>query len=790
MLAFIVILSFALGAVVSSLHWHRRRRTVTAGAVSLDANPLLTTAPDAVGVWSADQRLVEANPAFEEMSGWRLEEAVGMHVTAFLDPDHLGQFPLRSTDLLSQGPFRSRRLVVRKNGSRIWADIHTVRVGDRTVSIIRDVTERQEVEEALRRREAHFRHLVERGWDVILLLNGDTHLLWSSPSQQRVLGYAPMDNLGRAFTDFVHYEDHGQVQTLLAEVLTAPEAAGTLEARFIHSDGSLVWMEMAARNLLSHPDIASLVIHLRDVTPRKVAEEESAQEQKLISALMDSVPGIVYLFTPEGRLTRWNARLREFSGLTDDELSRVRALDFLPESSWGAAQESIRKALAGEVALLEADMIGPGGEQHPFLFTGTGIELDGNPFLLGIGISIGERKRLKSQLLRAQKLEAVGRLAGGLAHDFNNLLTAVLGNVELVQSALETETVDPGPHLEQIISAVDRASKLARQLLSFSRSDISEPRVVSPDRLLLELDQLLRRVLGRNIEMVTLVPEDVWNIHVDPGQLEQVLTNLAVNARDAMPDGGRLTISLHNSHLDHSEAELCGDIQPGEYVRFQVADTGSGMDEDTVSRIFEPFFSTKPSAKGTGLGLAVCYGIIRGARGCITVDSTVGTGTTFSVLLPRSLADITHDPATDHRVREVHGGSERILVVEDEPQVRLLMEESMRVGGYEVLIARSAEEGLDLFERLDRLPDLIVSDVMLPQKSGPEMVTRIREQYPDIPVLFVSGYTHTYLDTARIPGSDRVRFLPKPFRPRQLLNAIRDILDESEPDRDGGPTGT
>lgn len=404
------------------------------------------------------------------------------------------------------------------------------------------------------------------------------------------------------------------------------------------------------------------------------------------------------------------------------------------------------------------------------------IDLNGQPSVLGQFLDQTEQQRLQVQLQQAQRLESIGRLAGGVAHDFNNLLTVVLGNAALLDASLPEG--DPRrSDLEQISIAGERAERLTRQLLAFARKQAVEPRQLHVNDVVLRTDKMLRRLIGEDVELVTLMGPDVAQVFIDPGQLEQVLLNMAVNARDAMPRGGTLTISTSNIVIEESEARLEPGLSAGPFVRLSIADTGHGMPAYVAEQVFEPFFTTKEAGKGTGLGLATCYGIVKQAGGRIVVDTAEGRGTTFHVDLPRSERPTAPVEGPDTG-RETPGGQETILLVEDEVQVRRLAAAVLRRRGYDVIEAASGPEALALATSFRSTIDLVVTDVVMPQMRGTELSRRIRALRPYIKVLYVSGYTDHDLFKQEA-GYEAPHFLPKPFTPAQLSLRVREVLDEA-----------
>ncbi len=382
----------------------------------------------------------------------------------------------------------------------------------------------------------------------------------------------------------------------------------------------------------------------------------------------------------------------------------------------------------------------------------------------------GELRRSEEQLRQAQKLEAVGRLAAGIAHDFNNLLSVVLSYSEELVAELPEGSANRRDAVE-IMRAGERAAELTRQLLIFSRQQMLAPKVLDLNAVLTNLGRMLTRVVGEDITLALVAAADLGRVKADPGQIEQVLMNLVVNARDAMPDGGALTIETHNVDLDDAYAREHLHVEPGPYVMLSVSDTGVGMDRETQARIFEPFFTTKGPGRGSGLGLSTVFGIIKQSHGSIWVYSEVGRGSTFKIYLPRVDAPSERPPDADRLV----GGTETILLVEDEPQVRAVVRRALERAGYAVLVAQDPDDALRLCEARQPI-DLLLTDVVMPHMNGRELAERVRSRYPATKALFMSGYTddailrHGVLDAG-------VPFLQKPVTPALLARRVRETLD-------------
>jgi nitrogen-specific signal transduction histidine kinase/CheY-like chemotaxis protein len=392
----------------------------------------------------------------------------------------------------------------------------------------------------------------------------------------------------------------------------------------------------------------------------------------------------------------------------------------------------------------------------------------------GIIVEITERKLLENQLQQSRRMEAVGRLAGGIAHDFNNLLTIIKGYAELAMQRTGVQQ-DLRADITQIENAAERASTLIRQLLAFSRRQVLQPKIIDLNAIVLGLDKLLGRLMGEHIEMVTLCGANVGNVKADPAQIEQVIMNLVVNARDAMPKGGRLTVETANVELDSMYARDHVSVKPGAYVMLAVSDTGMGMSPETVAHIFEPFFTTKESGQGTGLGLSTVYGIVKQSGGYIWVYSEPGKGTTFKVYLPR-VSEAVEEKRKQAEPLAEYNGKETILLVEDEEAVRELASLILNAKGYLVLSAPSAQEAEHFSATHRGEIHLLLTDIMMPGASGHELAKRITARHPRTRILYMSGYTDNVLALEGVLEAG-VSFLQKPFTPGALAKKVREVLD-------------
>ncbi len=504
------------------------------------------------------------------------------------------------------------------------------------------------------------------------------------------------------------------------------------------------------------------------------ALRESEERYRLVT---ENIADAVFLFDPDGRLVLSNRRAEAITGYSEDELRGRSILSLLGSAGAPEAQSRQDALRGGERAapFVEIELMHKDASRRTLVEAHvTTILKDGRPIgRLGVARDITERRSLEDQLRQAQKMEGIGRLAGGVAHDFNNLLTAIGGRCYLILGDLAAE--HPLRRDVQIIQgAAERAARLTHQLLAFSRKQILMPRVLDLNATVAGIEPLLRRMIGEDVEVVTAMAPGLGWVKADPGQIEQVMLNLAVNARDAMPEGGCLTLETANVTRDEGHAGTHAGAGPGRYVMLAVGDTGHGMDAATLARIFEPFFTTKEAGKGTGLGLAMVYGIVEQSGGHIAVESEVGRGTVFTIYLPRidEVAEPS-EPATD--AGAAPRGSETVLLVEDDESLRALAREILIVQGYTVLEAARPSQALRLNQSHRGPIHLVLTDVVMPEMNGRALANQLLTARPALKVLFMSGYTDSAIVHHGVlaPGT---HFLQKPFTPRGLSRKVREVL--------------
>ena len=666
--------------------------------------------------------------------------------------------------------------------------LHPIRAADGSVSgvrgMARDVTDRARAEAMLEGSRQRLRLHVERTPLAVIEFGPDGRVAEWNPGAKAVFGYSREEALGQPWTFIVpeasRLEVDGVRESLIAQ-------AGGLRStnENVTRDGRLIHCEWYNTPLIG-PDgrsigVASLVM---DVTERERAEEKLRASEERFRALYENSPDAVFITSPNGRVHAANPAACAMFEMTEQELiagGRDVILDPADSRITAALRRRTRTGrFVGEFTFRRKMGTTFPGEIASQVYQGD----DGELYTAMTVRDLTDRRRseealalAEAQLRQAQKMEAVGQLAGCIAHDFNNLLTAIIGNSDLMLQALPPD--DPNRELVADIRDVgERAANLTRQILAFSRRQMLSPRVLCLNEIVESIRPLLGRTLGEDIHLEVVMASDLRSTTVDPNQLEQVLMNLAVNARDAMPQGGHLAIKTANAVLNRAYCRAHPELKPGRYVLLSVSDDGCGMDEHTKSRMFEPFFTSKEMGKGTGLGLSTVLGIVQQSGGSISVESEPAKGTTFKVYLPahKQSAPSEEEPS---RAPKPAKGTETVLVVEDEALVRELMVRVLTRSGYKVLEAGSAAEGLAVLATTELVPDLLLTDMVLPGgEGGRALAEQAQACHPSLSVIFASGYTQ---DSAVFDGSlgKDIDFLNKPFTPGELLEKVRAALDKA-----------
>jgi two-component system, cell cycle sensor histidine kinase and response regulator CckA len=771
-----------LGLIVARDDRERRAALAQARRVEAELRAVLGTSPAAL--WSAERA---AGP--DVFAGWQFRYVAPLLARiAGRAPDYFDhpfkwaevihpldreEYRLQLRRLLTGGPELDLVYRVLTPGGEVrWVQDRLQVVRDaagrptRLDGCVTDVTEQCRAEEALRQSEERFRALVEKSRDGILLVDERTVIRYAAPAVTTILGYDPAEIVGRESLDFVHPDDLPAARKRLAECLARPGEDVPFTFRARAAGGRTRVVEMNGVNRLTDPSVQAIVINYRDVTERTESARELAGQHALLEGLFASVPDILVYKDVEGRFLGGNPAFETLAGrpigemvglhcheiFTDEWAARVRAAEEVVIATgqtfrgqeWVTRADGRKVLLDIAIAPLKADDGATAG-------------------LIIVGRDVTEQERLGEELRQSQKLEAVGRLAGGIAHDFNNLLTVVLGNLELVRCGAAT-----GAEADEMLGAVERAAKqaadLTKQMLGFARRQPLRTVPVDLNALVRDAIGLLRRTIDPRITVRFQPTVGLHSVAADPVQLQQILMNLCLNARDAMPDGGTLTLETANADAPAEGRAM---------VRLSVTDTGVGMTDEVRAKVFDPFFTTKGVGQGTGLGLAVVYGVAKAHGGWVDVTSAPGAGSRFDVFLPQG-------PTTEDRGRRgaagrgavPRGGGETVLVADDESAVRDLAKTALEMAGYRVLVAADGAEAVEVFRAAKGQVALAVLDASMPKLSGRQVFEEIRRLDPAVKVLFASGYHSAGLQ-ADAPG---VRALNKPYTPSQLAAAVHEAL--------------
>ena len=726
----------------------------------------------------------------ELIEGYQPDDVIGQHLSFFSAKPRNDQWDHILALAAENGRYEVDDWAYRKDGRRFWANTLIVPTRNDAgeligfVRIVRDDTTRRQSQldlesrqDALAASELYFRTLIEYSADAITIVNADGSVRYSSPSLERMLGYRPDERVGLSVFDLIHPDDRPEMYRHFNELRAHPDKLVAAKCRVQRKDGRWRVLDFVARNLLLDPVVGGIVVNTHDVTDQTQFEERLRASEERYRTIIETAGEGVIIRDASDRITFVNQRMADILGYSTDDLLGRHITEIAHAEDQPALDEVLRKRQVASREQFDFRARRKDGSEVWGLVSARPMhnargELVG---ALTMFMDITGRKQLEEQLRQAQKMEAVGRLAGGIAHDFNNLLTAIRGHAELLLTELAAENplrVD----IEEINRAAERASSLTRQLLAFSRRQILQLRVLDLDAVVAEMDKLTRRLIGEDIELVTRLDAAGARIRADRGQLEQVLMNLAVNARDAMPNGGRLTVDTRVVTLDDAYARTHPGAAPGTYLRLQVADTGTGMDARTLSHVFEPFFTTKGVGEGTGLGLATVYGIIKQSGGYIAVQSEPNAGTTFHIYLPIVNEEI--DAAREAPVATSgDGAGQTVLLVEDEDAVRSLASRILRKRGYQVLEARDGFDAVRLSDSYGGFIHVLLTDVVMPRMGGRELVERLRPMRPGMRVLYMSGYTDDALLHHGVVTGSGTWFLEKPFTPSGLAEKLREVIE-------------
>jgi len=742
---------------------------------------LFNSLQDAILVADTDRKIVDCNLAFTDLYGYTLDEIRGwptadiyMNQNEFKTMgealrqhmDELGYFTTIHYKKKSGESFTGETRV------QYLRDLHGEING--FLALIRDVTEREKLLAELRRSEGHNRDLIEHSQDLICTHTLDGRLLTVNPAALHQLGYSTSQVLNSNLKDVIVPEGRPGWDTYIKTIVADEHAEGLMEVQSKTGE-RYIW---EYRNTLRTDGVPEPIVRgvARDITKQKKMERSLRESEERFRTLYENATIGLYRSTPAGQILMANPTLVRMLGYDSFEELSNKNLEVEGFSSSSPRLEFIRKIeLNGSVSGLESAWIRKDGKTIYVRESAQAVR-DGNGktrFYDGSIEDITERKRLETQLQQSQKMESIGRLAGGVAHDYNNMLSVIIGHAELALERLDQKQAAESD-LNAILKAAQRSAEITRQLLTFARRQTINPQPLELNQVIKEMLQMLNRLIGEDIDLVWLPGEEAWPVKMDPTQVDQILANLCVNARDAIIGVGKITIETSNVVLDEPFCKEHPGATPGDYVQLSVSDDGAGMDHTTAAQIFEPFFTTKKMGKGTGLGLATVYGIVKQNDGFVNVYSEPDLGTTFKIYFPRYSGQTEPIKIVEESNIEP-GKGERILLVEDESAVRNLGEMMLKSLGYQVISAGGPMDALKLMELETEKIELLITDVVMPEMNGRDFASRIQTRFPDIKIIFMSGYTANVIAHRGVLG-EGVNFLQKPFTVNALASKLRSVL--------------
>ncbi len=736
-----------------------------------------------VGLLSPEGVLLDVNRAPLEMGGLRREDVLGKLVSETYWYTYSSDAQARvqaAIDRAAMGEtVRYDELVRAAGDTRVYIDLFFCPLRDangRVVHVIGsavDISERVQVKDALIESEKQYRLLFDSSPLPMWVFDRNTFaFLEVNEAAVRHYGYSREEFRKMTILDIRPAEERSLLLRHMTQLVTGLQSPEVWKHR--KKDGSIIDVEITSHELAFQRRDAQLVV-AHDITEQLKAEEDLKHSEEKFSKTFRSTPlPITISAVADGRYIDINEAFSKIMGYEREQVIGRTALDL---NIWADANDRKRMIeqlnAEGHLHSFETQFVTRRGEKRTVLISAEIIKLDGADCVIAITNDITETRRLEEQFRQAQKMEAVGRLAGGVAHDFNNILGVIIGYSDLSREQLPPDGLI-FKHIEQIKKAALRATGLTSQLLAFSRQQVLQPSVLNLNAVVNNVSKMLLRVVREDITLNFVPGESLGNVKLDLGQVEQVLLNLVVNARDAMPRGGRIIIETANIDFDENFAKEHMPVKAGSYVMLAVSDTGTGIEKEALSRIFEPFFTTKPAGEGTGLGLSMVYGVVQQSGGSIWVYSEVGKGTSFKMYFPRvdESAISLIEPRPDSRVAS---GSETILLVEDEETLRELTAELLRSGGYRVLVAESGEAALAMLRQSDTV-HLLLTDVIMSGMSGSELAAKTRELRQEVKVLYMSGYTGNLIATHGVVPT-KSALVQKPFTKHALLTQVRAVLD-------------
>jgi len=728
---------------------------------------------------SVDGRLLEISKRYAEKAGYSsVEQCMADFVPgqSWADPNAREKMLGILRENGSVSDYEAE--IIRKDGKHIWILFSATfypEEGYIEGSIV-DITDRKQTELALQRSEAFQRKMVANIGDVIVIIDRDGINRYQSPNIEKMFGWNPEDVVGTSIWDKVHPEDLEAARKFSASLMRQPKGVETVELRYKCKDGTYKWIAFTGSNLLDDPDIRGILGNYHNIMKRKRADQALRDSEARFKALHNASFGGIAIHD-KGRILECNQGLSDITGYSLEELIGMDGLLLIAEPSRETVMKNI---LSGYEKPYEAMALRKDGTEFPIRLEARNIPYKGKQVRTVEIRDITENKRaeeerekLQEQLTQAQKMESVGRLAGGVAHDYNNMLSVILGYTELALEKVSSR--DPlHTDLREIYRAAKRSSEITQQLLAFARKQAIAPKALDINVVIEKMLNMLRRLIGEDIDVSWHPGKRVPPVKIDPSQLEQILANLCVNARDAIAGVGKIIIETKMASIDEVNRSDFTHDSSTEHVRLSVIDDGCGMDTVTLNNIFEPFFTTKGVSQGTGLGLATVYGIVKQNNGTIDVHSAPGRGTAFNIYWPRHVGD-TEKLSPEVTPATPLGQEEVVLLVEDEPAIREMYRVILEKLGYRVLSADMPEKALRIAEKYQDEIDLLVTDVVMPGMNGRELKQLVKALCPDIKVLYMSGYTADVIANRGVLEKE-VHFIQKPFSAKDLAIKVKEAL--------------
>jgi PAS domain S-box-containing protein len=736
---------------------------------------------------AVDGRFLRVNVRFCDIVGYSRDEILGLSFThlSFPEDQEVADAARHAMLARTQASYAVEKRYRRKDGVAVWISLVTTMVhspADKSyfLTVIEDITLRKDAERLLRDSERRFRAVIERSADGISLIDADNRILYLSPAVAAIEGYAPDELVGRLGLENTHPDDLEAVRRTIVELLAHPGKPIACVWRRRHKEGHWLWLEGVAINLLGDPAVGAIVTNYHDVTGRRRAEAEIRQTQQLMR-----------MACRVGRMGAWSVDVPTLTVTWSEEIKTIHdlPLDFVPDITTAIEFYAPEYRPAITAAVDACRLEGVPFDMEVQIITATGRSVWAHTIgeavrnaegaivsVQGAFQDITERRKLEHQFLRAQRLEGIGTLAGGIAHDLNNVLTPILLAINLLSRGERDEK--RLRMLEMMDASAKRGADMVKQVLSFARGVEGQRLPVLILELLREIEKFINETFLKSIRVRTQVAADIWYVVGDHTQLYQLLLNLCVNARDAMPDGGSITLSAENVTLDEVTAKVFVEAKPGSYVVIGVEDTGSGMTPEIIAKIFEPFFTTKDIGHGTGLGLSTCLAVVKSHGGFIRVYSEPQKGTSFKIYLPAQII-VQADPQRPAEEMLPRGHGELILVVDDEAAIRQLARQTLEAFGYRVLVASDGSEALAIFAVQQDSISVVLTDIMMPVMDGLSLIRVMLKIRPGVRIIAASGLNESHLVSKAMSGGVK-HFLAKPFSPETLLGALATVIAEPE----------